>query len=173
MYSVNGQGSWNFFKNDFSNHIPDATGVALTLLAQKFSTATPWIQTIGLKPLAEWTQKGENRGENTTYPFKLVFRPHHAVSTLFTDDFTSYFTDQLKTIRPNTPIYEVYAQGNPGDQLVRMGSITSVTEFVTSRWGDESLFFQHNKMEVDLGENREWEHSTPKFKCPFDKFMGK
>ena len=24
MYSVDGQESWNFFKNDFSNHIPES-----------------------------------------------------------------------------------------------------------------------------------------------------
>ena len=26
MYSVDGQESWNFFKNDFSNHIPESGG---------------------------------------------------------------------------------------------------------------------------------------------------
>jgi hypothetical protein len=43
MYSVDGQESWNFFKNDFSNHIP-AAGAALLPLAKKFSSATPWVQ---------------------------------------------------------------------------------------------------------------------------------
>jgi len=40
MYSVNGVDTWNFFGRDFSNHIPGASGVALTLLANKFSDAT-------------------------------------------------------------------------------------------------------------------------------------
>jgi len=35
MYSVNGQSSWNYFANDFSNHIPTPTGLALSLLAKK------------------------------------------------------------------------------------------------------------------------------------------
>jgi hypothetical protein len=43
MYSVDGHESWNFFKDDFSNHIPRASA-ALLPLAKKFSTATPWVQ---------------------------------------------------------------------------------------------------------------------------------
>jgi len=40
MYGVNGVPTWNFFGKDFSNHIPGASGVALTALATKFSSAT-------------------------------------------------------------------------------------------------------------------------------------
>jgi len=52
MYGVNGVPTWNFFKFPFSNHIPSASGIALTVLAQKFSTATDHIQTVGLKDIA-------------------------------------------------------------------------------------------------------------------------
>jgi len=37
MYGVNGVDTWNFFGRDFSNHIPYATGLALTALITKFS----------------------------------------------------------------------------------------------------------------------------------------
>jgi hypothetical protein len=43
MYGVNGIKSWNFFEYDFSNHIPGASGLALTAVASKFSTATSFI----------------------------------------------------------------------------------------------------------------------------------
>lgn len=44
MYSVNGQpNDWNFFSNDFTNHIGSAKTVALKALAKKFSTATDYI----------------------------------------------------------------------------------------------------------------------------------
>ena len=43
MFGVNGQDSWNFFKNDFSNHISAAGGPALTLVAKKFATVTPLV----------------------------------------------------------------------------------------------------------------------------------
>lgn len=52
MFGVNGIPSWNFFNKDFSNHIPGAGGVALTLLSEKFSSATDNIQTVGLRELS-------------------------------------------------------------------------------------------------------------------------
>ncbi len=53
MFSVDGQDSWNFFANDFSNHIPTSTSLSLAPVALKFSTVTPWIQTVGL---SNWAQ---------------------------------------------------------------------------------------------------------------------
>ena len=52
MYSVDGQPSWNFFLNDFSNHIPAISSAALLPVGLKFSTVTPWIQTVGLSDWA-------------------------------------------------------------------------------------------------------------------------
>ena len=45
MYTVSGQQSWNFFKNDFNNHIP-RPGFAELPLAIKFATATANIQQV-------------------------------------------------------------------------------------------------------------------------------
>jgi len=166
MYSVNGQPSWNFFANDFSNHIPSASGVALTLVAKKFSTATPWVQTMGLESLASWTQKGQSR--TPKYPFKLVFRPTSDVSHLFSDDYQGvYYTDQLQKIRVGSIIYDVYAEATPGATLQKIGSLKTTSPFVPSKWGDESLFFQHTRMDVDLLAHQDWVSSTPKFGCPF------
>jgi len=41
MFSVDGQpGNWNFFANDFVNHIPEPKGLAVKVLGAKFATAT-------------------------------------------------------------------------------------------------------------------------------------
>lgn len=54
MNNVNGQqDDWNFFSEDFSTHIPAASGTALTAVAEKFSTATPYIQEVGLSNFAK------------------------------------------------------------------------------------------------------------------------
>lgn len=42
MYSVEGQASWNFFKNDFSNHIGGSDQLKLRALGCKFATGTPF-----------------------------------------------------------------------------------------------------------------------------------
>jgi hypothetical protein len=54
MNNVNGQqDDWNFFSEDFSTHIPAASGAALTAVAEKFATATPYIQEVGLSNFAK------------------------------------------------------------------------------------------------------------------------
>ena len=54
MNNVNGQlDDWNFFSEDFSTHIPVASGIQLTALFDKFSSATPYIQEIGLSNFAK------------------------------------------------------------------------------------------------------------------------
>ena len=54
MYSVDGQDSWNFFKNDLSNHIPTSTSFTAKMLANKLSSVTPWVQSVGLSNLAQY-----------------------------------------------------------------------------------------------------------------------
>ena len=72
MYGVDGQESWNVFANDWSNHIPPATG-PLVALGAKFATATPYIQQVGLSDWAEMGESGMAEAE-VNYPYKLVFR---------------------------------------------------------------------------------------------------
>ncbi len=36
MYTIDGQKSWNFFKNDLSNHIPFSSSFTAKILADKF-----------------------------------------------------------------------------------------------------------------------------------------
>lgn len=52
MYSVDGQESWNYFANDFTNHIPAIQSISLLPLAAKFNTATDYIQAVGLSDWA-------------------------------------------------------------------------------------------------------------------------
>jgi len=59
MYGVNGTpGEWNYFEHSFSNHIKPAEGAALAAVAKKFSSATDWIQEVGLSDMAMYGQDG-------------------------------------------------------------------------------------------------------------------
>ena len=53
MFSVDGQPSWNFFANDWSNHIPK-NSPSLAPLAAKFATATNYITSVGLSNWANY-----------------------------------------------------------------------------------------------------------------------
>jgi hypothetical protein len=57
MFSVAGQDTWNYFANDFSNHIP-AAPLSLQPLAAKFATATDYVQAVGLSDWATIDQNG-------------------------------------------------------------------------------------------------------------------
>ena len=52
MFSVDGQQSWNFFRNNFTNHIPSFQSPALFPLGVKFATASRNIQQVGLSDMA-------------------------------------------------------------------------------------------------------------------------
>ena len=54
MFSVDGQDTWNFFANSWSNHIPDPTSIALKPLEMKFATVTDYIQAVGLSDFAKY-----------------------------------------------------------------------------------------------------------------------
>ena len=69
MYSVNGQDSWNFFLNDFTNHIPPL-GLDLAALGLKFSEGTDYVQQVGLSDMAAFGEDG-TPAETTLMPFML------------------------------------------------------------------------------------------------------
>ena len=180
MFSVNGQSSWNFFKNDFSNHVESGIGFALKALALKFSSATDYVQTMGLRDLAIINEKGGIRSP-AKYPFKLIFRPTPDVKNRVPDNFTVDYMTQLGSITSGTTIYEVYAIDQPTQKEKKIGIIKTTSKMASSHWGDESLFFRHNYMDADLKENPSWTNYVPKFsifgssnttegekkKCPF------
>jgi hypothetical protein len=162
MYSTSGQASWNFFKMDFSNHIPAAGGAALLAVALKFSSATDYIQTMGLRDLGLITEKGEMRNP-PRYPFKLIFKPHVDLKNKYPDHFMSDYLDQLRSVPSGTTLYDVYAIEQPNQNEKKIGSIITRSNMVSSKWGDESMYFRHNYMDADINENPSWKKFVPAF----------
>ena len=73
MFSVDGQDDWNYFANDWSNHVPAGKSVALKPLEMKFHTETEFIQAVGLSDMAAIDQTGAKT--TPSFPFKLRFAP--------------------------------------------------------------------------------------------------
>ena len=90
-YSVDGQESWNFFKNDFSNHIfsTGAPTPGVEAIANLFATGTPWISTIGVLNWAQWDQYG-NAVSSPVLPFSLRFHPSGLVEFSESYDGTNF-----------------------------------------------------------------------------------
>ena len=82
------------------------------------------------------------------FPFQLKFVPSGLYN--FAEDDERYFTEQLKTIQPNTKLFDVFAMETPSSEWEVLGTFDAASEFVTSNWGDEHLFFRHQLVEEDV-----------------------
>lgn len=170
MYGVAGTpGDWNFFSKDFYNHIGAATGAALEAVAYKFSSATSYIQEVALKDMAQ----------SDTYPFSLRFVPHSDVHSLFPTELTGapmMYVDQLQTVPAGSTLYDVMAYDKPqelGGVETNIGSLVLDGVLTSSKWGDQNLFFRHEKMDDDLKAHPEWAPYLAKYggsKCPYSLF---
>jgi len=178
MYSVGGQESWNFFKNDFTNHIPEITGF-LAVLAAKFYTATNNIRQVGISNWSMFDQQGEAVAE-PVFPYMLRFRP--TGEFVFSDEYVQMFTEDLKTIPADSTIYQILALDKPvelGGTEQHIGDLVLRNQFITSMWGDQHLFIRHDDEAHDLVLQPEWNQYTPQFgpffeddptqssKCPY------
>lgn len=162
MYSLEGQDSWNFFKHDLTNHVPDLSSnadFALQKLRGKFAEASDWPTMLGLSDFAKYDENGRNSSA-TKSPFRLVFHPTTAVRNSFGDSPSSIDFEYViaKGLKPGT-IYTVYAQDQPfhtPNQYTVIGRIDLTGVPTTSGFSDQFLFFQHTRMEDDFALNPSW-----------------
>jgi len=162
MYSVGGTpGNWNFFEKDFSNHIGAASGAALKAVALKFSTETPWIQSVGLSDMGKYNEAGQEAAA-PVFPFRLRFHPNKAVAGLIPNtqpsDYMAY-TSQLESVPADTALYDIYGQDGPwelGGVEHFMGTLQLDGQLTKSKWGDEELFFRHQLSSDDMALKPEW-----------------
>jgi len=165
MYSVDGQDSWNFFKNDFTNHVGPG-GLELVPLEIKFSEATNYISEVALSDFARYGESGVQISE-PNFPFMLRFHP--TGEYMFSDDYVRPFTEDLTSIRAGSTLYEVWALDNPvelGGEEQHIADLVLVSDMVTSLWGDQHLFFRHQDMAEDVEIHPEWEEFLDKFGIP-------
>lgn len=165
MLGVDGQDDLNFFQNDWSNHIPTPTDMALVPLALRFKTATEWIQTVGMSDFAKFDQEG-NEETDLVFPWSLRFEPTGEFSYPH-DTYDVPFETYLAEIAPGSLLFKIYATDLPtelGGKESLIGEMRTVTNMVTSQWGDEHMFFRHQLMDDDLKLKPEWEPYTPNYK---------
>jgi hypothetical protein len=165
------QQSWNFFKNDFENHIPPLELAVLPLSVQ-FATATKNIRQVGI---SDWSKAGEDgiKEANPRFPYKLRFHPTGDIA--FPDSYQQPSTADLVTIPAGSTLYQVFALNAPeelGGSEQMIGELVLTSKLVTSQWGDTGLFFRHQDMAEDLRRRPwTWNDATPQFaiftKSPF------
>ncbi len=133
--------------------------------------------------MAGYDQDG-NIEMNNTFPWALRFSPtgEYSFPATKAEGYTSWIED-LKSIPSGSVLYDVYATDKPvelGGTESKIGQIKTTSALDTSNWGDEHLYFRHERMDRDLSLKPEWVPYTPKYegifslaqqedgtKCPF------
>jgi hypothetical protein len=167
MYSLAGQPSFNFFRNNFTNHpylsCDDITG-SLKLLYMKFKTASNWPTMVGLSQLALYDEDGEVT-DPPLFPYQLWFVPNSTLTSMYPDSPSSdpdkTLAAQLSAIQVGTELYQIWAVETPLADAEPIGSLVTTSAFTTSRWGDKNLFLQHTRMEDDALLHPEWKPYFP------------
>ncbi|KAL4497161.1 hypothetical protein ABPG72_019481 [Tetrahymena utriculariae] len=161
MWGVNGVDTFNFFDKKMSIHVPKAEDLQLKLGAKKFSTATPIVQNVA--------------HIQTPADIKKRF-------TNYTREYSQVFTE----IQQGTTALEVLAMDDPATGcLKKLGTLITTSEFTTSKFGDENLFFQHQNYVNDIELHQQWSDYSPQFsffgsnepkkpegKCSFASLLG-
>lgn len=160
--------SFNFFKVPISNHIPDNIPLPLIPAALKFCQAEKCPTKVGISDLGKYDQDG-NEVEQPIFPFKLTFEPTGEVN--FRDEYSELadFVLQFKDIAVGANIYTLKAHMGPDDVdgSVVLGQVTTTEACVTSKFGDEQLFFKHQLIDEDKGQ------APPGWAAGYDAGCGK
>lgn len=122
----------------------------------------------------------DGRKDHLKVPFRLRFQPHKDVHNLFPKSYKGdmAYLDQLEDVPANSNLYNVYAWDKPkqmGGHEILIGQLKLDGKLYKSKWGDEKLFFRHQKQDDDLKFHPEWEKYSPKFslggKCPYQHLL--
>jgi len=160
LHSLDLGQSWNFFKNNMSNHIAAPTGVT-AVIAKKFNQASRCAPQVGLSDVAKYAQDG-TKFDKPRFPFKLFLVPQ--VTTPETKKTPKDVHDEMRAFKVGTSLFKVYACDAPaGDELQptegglekacgspsELGDIVTTSQCVTSAYGDAKFHIRHQRIEED------------------------
>jgi len=151
--------SYNIFDPDLYplyNHILGPSNAQEQLLVAKFLQGSKCPTKVGLSDIARFDQEGNE--EEPGFPFKITLKPTGAVSFREEEspilDFMQQFVDNIPA---GTELYSFRAHANPDDVEGTELAPMVVDGCFPSKYGDEKLFFQHQRIEEDIELMPEWE----------------
>lgn len=155
LVSLEGQGNdYNFFANEFSNIVPVVNRLGPRLINLIFRRVSRYPTKLDLEALGQFTQLGQIEAKPYS-PQRVFLVPNSTVQ--FPAHPPHDFRYDLETIAPETRLFSVYA---PDPEVVRdiaidgtdyrqkaqlIGHIQTTSEFVSSAYGDNRLFFRHQR----------------------------
>jgi hypothetical protein len=153
MHSVDSQPGRNFFAQTFSNILPPAEAFSTRVLssffersAVRFGARDPSPGRLTLEHVASMQSDGHRIGAPKT-PHQLLFKPTAQARALFDDtNVADDFRLRLAKLPAGQVLYDIYTLGEhePADRAQLLGQLVLAQPVVSSRYGDETLYFQHN-----------------------------
>ena len=153
MNSVDGQDGHDFFATDFSNILPPARSFSTKTLdrafrgvAEDFGAKDPNPGRLTLDHLSGRLPNGDAVSAPIT-PYQLILRPTTLARRLM-PDATAHddFRSRLAALPVGEAIYDVYVldAGKTIQDAQALGKLVLASPVVSSRYGDETLYFQHH-----------------------------
>jgi len=153
MYSIDGEAGHNFFGHTFSNILPPPEALSKRLLAsgfrrsaQQFGARDTNPGRLTLEHVAGTLTNGK-RELSVKAPYQILFQPTPAARALMQDaGATDDFRVRLAQLEVGQALYEVVAreEGAGAEQDTHLGQLVLTAPVVSSHYGDEKLYFQHN-----------------------------
>ena len=143
-----------------SNHVPSPVSPQNRIDKLKFQQASTCITKVGLSDAAGYDQDG-NEATNLVFPYTITIKPTGNVQ--FPEEkppsLEAFQCQFKKKITAGIAIYDFHAHTNPSDvNGQKLGQLVIPEQCVDkSKFGDERLFFQHQKVEDDIDLKPEWE----------------
>jgi hypothetical protein len=166
MISLEGQQGGNYFRNEFQNHIPKLSADAsffLKLGVRKFKQVSNDPFKVGLSDIGKYYENGTavEPTKSMNFPFQIVLVPNPTLTALFStvsneDQLRRVFTSKIPA---NTTLYTIYGIESPTNKdRILIGELIATSKPIYSKWGDEFLFFRHQRMEEDIKLRPEWKN---------------
>ena len=138
--------SYNFFERNLTNHIPAPDTPATQVLVKKFQQASQCATQVGLSDICAFGPNGE-KVVQPVFPFKLFMRS--PVQLPAAPSTQADLQAKLAGIAANTRLFDLWAYDTPAAAAAGtarpLGTITTQAACVNSRFGDEQLFFKHQR----------------------------
>jgi len=148
-----------FFAEDFTNHPQRSTNECMmeTMVA-KIAEASKFPFSTGTAHFAGYEEDGTFIGKDLTeFPFEVILKPNRIAFPRSTDTEENFldFFENWSMMWPDTQelpvLFEVHARRDPDSDTEYLGEIKLTSELFASEYGDEKLFFKHERYERDLG----------------------
>lgn len=146
-------GGYAFFDEEFTKIVnPPAALKAL----MKFNQASDCQSMVGLSDLCAFDQAGIPV-EKVKFPYDIRFEA--SSDAIYLPDVK--ITDEellshLSSIEAGTHLFNVFAKDSPTAEKSRLGTLKTTSQCVRSLFGDQNLFFRHQRMEEDFVREPDW-----------------